>query len=460
MAKKAAKTSKKTTERKTIKKAAAKKAVKKKSEEKPKKAKSEKKAKVAKKATTKAVKKEVKKAIAKKSVAKKTAKSESKKTAKKQVKKSTTTKIRKIATPKKAAAVKKAAPKKEVKSTETVEVIEMEKEQPLLTESGIHSHTTDNPVIRMESTKYQPVEEYSEGIGTENGRDLPSDYSDTKLVLMPRDPEWIFSYWEVSESIRSALGIERFKHDKKMVLRLYDITGIIDFTGMNAIETIDIEVNDHTCSWYIKTTSPDRQWCADLGLINERGEFVQITRSNHVNTPSNTVSNILDEEWMVQEEAFKKILGKTADLFTQTPGDRDQKLEFGLSSAELFKRRDDISTEEILGQHMLGKLPSSASASMLVSSQSSPFSGFKPSEETDDFFLEVGTELIVYGRTKPDANLTIHGEKVELDPDGQFRFQMYLPDGNFPFPIRAVSKNENHKRGFDITVDRECVKAD
>src|ERR1043166_5379697 len=56
-------------------------------------------------------------------------------------------------------------------------------------------------------------------------RELPLEYGDTKIVLLVRDPEWIFAYWEVNDATRQELRIPREGHSRRIVIRCLNITG-------------------------------------------------------------------------------------------------------------------------------------------------------------------------------------------------------------------------------------------
>ena len=77
-----------------------------------------------------------------------------------------------------------------------------------------------------------------------NKAGLPSDYGDTKITILPRDPICIFAYWSVSkesyEKLKSQYGDQTF-NDAKFVVRVYDITDI-SFDGNNANRYFDIFV--------------------------------------------------------------------------------------------------------------------------------------------------------------------------------------------------------------------------
>jgi hypothetical protein len=140
---------------------------------------------------------------------------------------------------------------------------------------------------------------------------LPMRYGEDKLVLLVRDPWWIYAYWEVTDktSQRVAKIAQRDgRKDWKTVLRVYDITG----KGPGSPRSFfDIELNFFTDNWYIDVGIPDREWMAEIGLRSRSGAFYVLVRSNAVHTPSFGISDVLDEEWMMPEEIYYQLIGLT-----------------------------------------------------------------------------------------------------------------------------------------------------
>ncbi|MBF0483510.1 MAG: DUF4912 domain-containing protein [Candidatus Omnitrophica bacterium] len=77
-----------------------------------------------------------------------------------------------------------------------------------------------------------------------------------------------------------------------------------------------------------------------------------------------------------------------------------------------------------------------------------------PKELRRKFFFEIGTELIVYGRTEPDAKVTLGGKPVELKPDGTFTLRFALPDGNIPLDFIARSFDGVDSKNITTRVER------
>ena len=138
--------------------------------------------------------------------------------------------------------------------------------------------------------------------------DIPSHYDVTRLVLMPRDPLWIFAYWEMSGSAignaKKSLGSDFNK--STLTIRMYDVT-CIDFNGLNANHSFDIEVSATTNNWYIHLWRDNVSYCADLGFRSPQGHFFQIARSNFITTPSAHIRDKYDEVRMQVRQSRKRI---------------------------------------------------------------------------------------------------------------------------------------------------------
>jgi len=62
------------------------------------------------------------------------------------------------------------------------------------------------------------------------------------------------------------------------------------------------------------------------------------------------------------------------------------------------------------------------------------------------FWFNVNAELIIYGATEPDAQVTIGGRTIRLRPDGTFSYRFALPDGEYALPITAAAVHGDQRR--------------
>jgi hypothetical protein len=304
-------------------------------------------------------------------------------------------------------------------------------------EPRVINHSQEREVVRAGSSKFEiePRERFVEPryvAGEE--RELPLEYGDTKLVLLVRDPEWVFAYWEIAPALREEMGIPKGKHSKPLALRLYDVTGV-DFDGGNAVSFFDVRINDYAVSWYLRVPEADRSYCADLGLFSEQGDFVRIARSNVVTTPRKDVSWETEAEWMrVSEEHFRELFRLSGGFAVKEFAGSEMMLR---SLAEMVTQR--LASERWGGSEAI----SSAGA---VRTKGIAEKGF---------WMVVDTDLVVYGATVPGSRVTIEGQEVPLKPDGTFSVRYALRDGEREFTVRAESSDGLESREVTIRVTRE-----
>ncbi len=267
-----------------------------------------------------------------------------------------------------------------------------------------------NNKMHAESAKYETSAQEQKEVSV----DLPYRYQDNRIVLLVRDPWWLHTYWDISAEHEREVFESIPQHERtdiRKALRVYNVTGVAHFDGLNAKSYFDIVVGDVAQNWYINVENPENSFCVDIGFLTASGKFYMICRSNIVSTPYFGISDLIDEEWVLPDEEYFRILG----LY-----------DLGRSSLERRRKFEEVFKRQI----------SSFGASGM--------SSFVPSKKAKEreFFLEVHTELIVYGRTKPDATLTVHGKQTPLRHDGTFSFRQYLPKGKFEFPISATSSDK------------------
>ena len=69
--------------------------------------------------------------------------------------------------------------------------------------------------------------------------DVPTGYGKTESYLLPKDPAWMFLFWEITQGtfdyLRSQYGEETLKQ-ARTIIRLHDVTGVPFFNGDNSVE--------------------------------------------------------------------------------------------------------------------------------------------------------------------------------------------------------------------------------
>jgi hypothetical protein len=252
---------------------------------------------------------------------------------------------------------------------------------------------------------------------------LPVSYEEDKLVLLVRDPRWIFAYWDLSNQskIKLAVEIEKSLGMLHKTLRVYEVS-----EGKKRCMDIDV---GNTTSWYIHVPSPDKEYQAEFGLKDENDNFVPILVSNTVRMPREAPTYLTDEKWMVVNEIFEVIL-------------RAKSGEFFGSSGEVIRRIEQIIKQEV-------QVPSITSPG--VGSWGSMAPGMA---EKRGFWFVADTELIVYGATEKDASVTANGYPVALRDDGTFTLRYALPDGEREIILVARSRDGKEERVIKFEISR------
>jgi hypothetical protein len=261
---------------------------------------------------------------------------------------------------------------------------------------------------------------------------LPEGYGVTEAALMPRDPNWMFLYWEITENSRKntcrAHGEDVFQKGRQ-VIRVYDMTG----NDGQGTRYFDIAVRLDAGSWYVNVQEGGRSYCCELGLVMPDGTFIGLVKTNTVNLPAGRVSDVTDEKWMAVSADFDKLMQ--------------------LSGVEYIGKGSGEVAKSLAQRWEMLRAVFSRASSWGVSSMSSQNLPRQP-EQQKKFWLVADCELILYGATEPDAFVTVSGRKVNLNPDGTFSMRFALPDGVVDLPVKAVSKDETDTREIDIKVTR------
>jgi hypothetical protein len=159
--------------------------------------------------------------------------------------------------------------------------------------------------------------------------DLPHLRGLDRLVILVRDPHWVYAWWELGGGTlgdaRSALGA-----DGALVLRVYDISAVL-WNGANHHTYFDVEIHDLASGWYLELGKPGASFVAEIGLRAADGRFLAILRSNFVTLPRDGMSDVVDEEWMVVEAEYRALFELAAgDSAGGDSGDLQRRLEHRL----------------------------------------------------------------------------------------------------------------------------------
>jgi hypothetical protein len=319
--------------------------------------------------------------------------------------------------------------------------------------------------------------------GGENSGELPEAYGTKQLLLAARDPHWLYAHWDLTREQRREYN--RRATDGHLAIRIF-------INAISGSPLSVVQVHPESTHWFIHVAQAGAKYLAELGYFQADGKWISISKSGATLTPPDAMSEDTSAQFATIpiEVPFAQLMALAtravrenlplAEVLLQlrasgyqipeapaaagqwTPEqeralasiitmDRVRRVWMGsLEITELLRRqlRREMSSL-VSAQFSLPSSPMGAISS--ISSISSPFGG---QERRKGFWFNVNAELIIYGATEPDAQVTIGGRPIKLRPDGTFSFRFALPDGDYELPAIAVSADKTDGRAAELKFAR------
>ena len=251
---------------------------------------------------------------------------------------------------------------------------------------------------------------------TADDRDLSTRATKTgavkdRLILTAADPYWLHAFWELSsQSVqRAEAALGQDWHGARPILRLFDVSSG-DTTSTSETPIRDIVIHGGCNRWYIEVPQPPRSYRVDIGYLPRRGDFKPLARSNVQTPPEAGHHELIDENW--------------------NPNDAN----------------DDMAHDMLDDQRPL-KEPAFGSGAVLPG-------------KLKKFFFDIDAELIVYGKTDPNASVTLQNEMVPLRPDGRFAMRFSLPESRQIIPAVATSTDGMEEQTIVLAIERNTKRLD
>ena len=317
--------------------------------------------------------------------------------------------------------------------------------------------------------------------------ELPAGYGESRIVLMPRDPQWAYTYWDIANDRKEEM---RRQGGQQLALRIYDVTDIsLESQSPHSIQ--EYPSDELAREWYLPIPVSDRDYVVDIGYRCADGRWLVLARSIPVRVPPVYPSDWIEDQFItVDFEA--DLRGKTV-LELVTPAKRMADTATATASQQgavagaygnpiyddIFGMAQGAEAQRVAGS-LFGSMQQAPMHEQAISSYVFPsgvgmwavpnasgltmsgagMSGIGASMgaiRPRQFWLVADAELIVYGATEPDATVTIGGRPIKLNPDGTFRYQMSFQDGLIDYPIMAVAVDGEQTRSIHMKFNRETL---
>lgn len=319
--------------------------------------------------------------------------------------------------------------------------------------------------------------------------DLPSGYGESRIVLMPRDPQWAYAYWDIPNDHKEEL---RRQGGQQLALRIYDVTDVdINYQSPHSVQ--EYPCDELAREWYLPMPVSDRDYTVDVGYRCADGRWLVLARSAPVRVPPVYPSDWIEDHFITVSwdedltgKTFLELIPPSRRFATaakdgvmggSTTGNQiyDQIFNMAQSSeaqrvvGSLFGSMQQVPMhEQSLSSYVfpsgvgMWAVPTASGINMSgvgmgvgLNMSGVGFGASAAPNRPRKFWLVADAELIVYGATEPDATVTIGGQPIKLSPDGTFRFQMSFQDGLIDYPIMAVAVDGEQTRSIHMKFERE-----
>lgn len=123
---------------------------------------------------------------------------------------------------------------------------------------------------------------------------LPDGYGESQIVLLPRDPQWAYTYWDVPAEHREEV---RRQGGTRLALRFYDVTDI-DLSYQNPHNLQQYDCDEMARDWYIPVPVSDRDYIAEIGYVTPDGRWLLLARSKPAHIPPVYPSDWFEDQFI------------------------------------------------------------------------------------------------------------------------------------------------------------------
>lgn len=254
--------------------------------------------------------------------------------------------------------------------------------------------------------------------------DAQSDISEDVFTLDMIDPYWLHATWCLRRKTveRARIGMGQYWFTAKPMLRVTVLNDGDSGTGGRFQHLRDVLIHGHVNHWFIAVLNPPATYVVEIGYYcPTQKKFYGLMKSNVVSTPQ--VRSALRYEKSA-EFAWMTVCGlQPAAVPSWSPNNHN-----------LYKKWAEKTNKTL-------------------ASDSSTLKVETPDVAQNELPLRVTTEMVIYGSTTPDSQVTMNAEWVAVQPDGTFMLRIDVPEQGRQM-ITIDSMNRKSSQQLIMTVER------
>ncbi|MBN2507463.1 MAG: DUF4912 domain-containing protein [Verrucomicrobia bacterium] len=316
-------------------------------------------------------------------------------------------------------------------------------------------------------------------------QELPEAYGTRRLLLTARDPHWVYACWDLTRDQQRRYN--KSSADGHLVLRIYR-------DSIEGEPVHEIAVHPESRNWFVNVGCGGTRFQAELGYYQRGRKWARVSTSGVTLTPPDTMSDDLSLafETLPVELQFSQLvdlvkvavsrnvplleaiqqlratgypgLPERGDVQARRWTPEQEAVLARIVNMDAVRRiwMGSLEITEVIRRQLHQEMWSAAAAQLgqaglwsgALSSIGSVSSPFGLPGKPQSFWFNVNAELVIYGATEPDAQVTIGGRPIKLRQDGTFSYRFALPDGNYFLPAVAKSANGEDQRVAELAFRR------
>lgn len=178
-----------------------------------------------------------------------------------------------------------------------------------LEEERLDREGNNNLTIQIEAKKYSVSQDQELFVDFGDEVELPERYAETRLVLMLRDPSWVYCYWDIEDRILDEL--KENSNYSGLILRVTELAAP-DWGKDSYVDWFDIPIQFGDLRRYINLPSEDAFYGAELyAQLGEKESL--LVRSNIVESSRDYIAPAYGKVDTGQNELIE-LSGSSTDI--------------------------------------------------------------------------------------------------------------------------------------------------
>jgi hypothetical protein len=156
--------------------------------------------------------------------------------------------------------------------------------------------------------------------------DIPETYQDFYLCALPRDPQWLYVYWEFPDETKGHHKLLSAQSDNaQWILRLKTTSDTE--VHKRKVKHFDVPINIVASNWYVKIPEPGTNYNVECGQLSKDGHFTPHSMAAPFSVPSPVVNKPSDNDLSYEQtETLINFSNNTASMMAITERNRSGRI--------------------------------------------------------------------------------------------------------------------------------------